>query len=47
MTDLIDQPTFWLNLTNIGLGVFCAILFLHVAGAALKDGLSRRRPRGR
>jgi hypothetical protein len=45
MTDLIEQPAFWLNVTNAALGVFCAIVILYVAAAALRDRVSHRRDR--
>ena len=42
MFDLTDPKIFWLNITNIGLGLVVFICCLAVARAFLRDLLDRR-----
>ncbi len=42
MFDLSDPKTYWLNLTNIGLGLVVFICCIAVARAFMRDLLDRR-----
>ena len=43
MSDLANQDPFWLNVTNIGLGIFCLLCLLLVLAAVACDLIARRK----
>ncbi len=45
MFDLTDPKTFWLNITNIGLGLVVLVCCVAVARTFLRDLLDRRSER--
>ena len=47
MTSYADAQTLWLILTNIALGLFCAVFMVTVGTAAAYDVIERMRDRRR